>query len=354
MVHPRLLGTLALVAAPGCFYHPTGSQLATQSASTSPGTTGDATTALTTTGSPTTGAAAACGDGEVDPGEQCDDGNDISGDGCESDCTTTPECGDGVKGPGEQCDDGNDDDDDACLADCVVATCGDGFIWVGMEACDDGPMNGEYGHCGDDCSGPGPRCGDGERDGPEECDDGNQTDDDACTSDCVAPRMVFVTAAAFNGDLGGLVGADAKCAQAALNSTLLSDIKNAQWLAWISDRATSPANRMDTAYTGYYKLTNGAVLAHGWAELTAPPLATALDVDESGVSVGPPLQAWSNTTPQGASVGVEDCDNWSSATFTALGRFGETNMNDATWTDTPIATNCSNSFHLYCFQSTAP
>ena len=29
----------------------------------------------------------ACGDGTVDPGEQCDDGNTTSGDGCESDCT---------------------------------------------------------------------------------------------------------------------------------------------------------------------------------------------------------------------------------------------------------------------------
>ena len=28
-----------------------------------------------------------CGDGVVDPGEDCDDGNNVSGDGCEADCT---------------------------------------------------------------------------------------------------------------------------------------------------------------------------------------------------------------------------------------------------------------------------
>src|SRR5262249_35967116 len=33
-----------------------------------------------------------CGDGSVDPGEQCDDGNTISGDGCSATCQTeTPD-----------------------------------------------------------------------------------------------------------------------------------------------------------------------------------------------------------------------------------------------------------------------
>ena len=36
------------------------------------------------------GPAAICGDGEVTGDEACDDGNDVDGDGCESDCTLTP------------------------------------------------------------------------------------------------------------------------------------------------------------------------------------------------------------------------------------------------------------------------
>jgi cysteine-rich repeat protein len=31
-----------------------------------------------------------CGNGALDPGEECDDGNNVSGDGCEPDCTYTP------------------------------------------------------------------------------------------------------------------------------------------------------------------------------------------------------------------------------------------------------------------------
>ena len=37
-----------------------------------------------------------CGDGVVDAGEDCDDGNDVSQDGCENDCTFSSFCGDGV------------------------------------------------------------------------------------------------------------------------------------------------------------------------------------------------------------------------------------------------------------------
>lgn len=39
--------------------------------------------------------AGACGDGAVDPGEECDDGNNENGDGCSADCVIEP-CGNGV------------------------------------------------------------------------------------------------------------------------------------------------------------------------------------------------------------------------------------------------------------------
>src|SRR5262245_36891691 len=37
----------------------------------------------------------ACGNGKLDPGELCDDGNAINGDGCDNNCTPTA-CGNGV------------------------------------------------------------------------------------------------------------------------------------------------------------------------------------------------------------------------------------------------------------------
>ena|SRR3989344_487055 len=62
-----------------------------------------------------------CGDGTLDAGEQCDDGNTTNGDGCSAQCTIEqdePQCGDGTLDAGEQCDDGNTTNGDGCSAQC--------------------------------------------------------------------------------------------------------------------------------------------------------------------------------------------------------------------------------------------
>ena len=58
-----------------------------------------------------------CGDGSVDPGEQCDDGNGVENDGCSSSCIA---CGNGVITAPETCDDGNLIDGDGCTAACRI------------------------------------------------------------------------------------------------------------------------------------------------------------------------------------------------------------------------------------------
>ncbi|MEO6030206.1 MAG: hypothetical protein ABIR79_25335 [Candidatus Binatia bacterium] len=50
--------------------------------------------------------ATACGSNVVGPGETCDDGNLVNGDGCDANYRPTA-CGNGVVTAGEQCDDGN-------------------------------------------------------------------------------------------------------------------------------------------------------------------------------------------------------------------------------------------------------
>jgi len=78
-----------------------------------------------------------CGDGSTQAGlgEECDDGNTTSGDGC-SDVCILEFCGDGTKqvGLGEQCDDGNTTPGDGCSDTCqnegvAVPALGDGLAW---------------------------------------------------------------------------------------------------------------------------------------------------------------------------------------------------------------------------------
>jgi cysteine-rich repeat protein len=77
-----------------------------------------------------------CGDSFVDVGEGCDDDNQNSADDCVA-CQVAI-CGDGfVRSDVEQCDDANQDNTDFCRNNCKFATCGDGLLDAG-EACDDG------------------------------------------------------------------------------------------------------------------------------------------------------------------------------------------------------------------------
>ncbi len=124
-----------------------------------------------------------CPDGILDPGEQCDDGNNTDTDACSNNCVIQPICGDGIVAPSEQCDDGNNIDTDLCLNDCTDASCGDGVLSPqnGEECDDNNNISGD--NCTWDCQTEG--CGNGTVDGAEECDDGNTTAGDGCSNLCV-------------------------------------------------------------------------------------------------------------------------------------------------------------------------
>src|SRR5262245_61903191 len=61
----------------------------------------------------------------------------IAGCGGDSGENSVANCGNGIVEPPEQCDDGEmNSDTGACLTICVKAECGDGFVWSGVEQCD--------------------------------------------------------------------------------------------------------------------------------------------------------------------------------------------------------------------------
>lgn len=126
---------------------------------------------------------ARCGDGFIEtrmadggaPPEICDDGNGISGDGCDADCTyscttatATEDCDDDLLCNGtETCDEGTHacarGSDAADGTECVVegfdTTCMSGICRAGV-------------------------CPNGETEPGEDCDDDNATDGDGCDADC--------------------------------------------------------------------------------------------------------------------------------------------------------------------------
>jgi cysteine-rich repeat protein len=125
--------------------------------------------------------ASTCGDGVLDEGEECDDANTVSGDGCSESCRIETTCGDGVREGGEQCDDGNTVAGDGCSPVCRLEECGNRVVDPG-EDCDDGNDVAGDG-CTPDCVRE-PRCGDGIVDPGEGCDDGNTESGDGCSETC--------------------------------------------------------------------------------------------------------------------------------------------------------------------------
>jgi cysteine-rich repeat protein len=84
-----------------------------------------------------------CGNGVLDPGEACDDGNILDGDGCSHDCQSAGRCGDGFVNGGEECDPFlNFGETAGCTAQCKISWCGDGYTnHAANEECDDGNTN---------------------------------------------------------------------------------------------------------------------------------------------------------------------------------------------------------------------
>lgn len=72
----------------------------------------------------------ACGNGHVDVGEECDDGNRSNFDGCRYNCKLA-RCGDGLTDPSEECDDGNGVSGDCCSATCQLEADGSSCHQIG-------------------------------------------------------------------------------------------------------------------------------------------------------------------------------------------------------------------------------
>jgi cysteine-rich repeat protein len=197
----RLAGLLAAVVAVACTPHPANDRYACDPLDPASCPAGQACLALGPAHRCYSDWSHDCGNGVIEPEEQCDGesfgGGDATAFGCGAEDTLfcldrvcrvyCTRCGNGrleltPSGGGEQCDDGNREDGDGCSRHCRLETCGNGVVDPG-EDCDDGGLV-----PGDGCS-PACRreeCGNGiiDYETGEHCDDGNRLSQDGCASDC--------------------------------------------------------------------------------------------------------------------------------------------------------------------------
>ena len=176
-------------------------------------------------------------------------------------------------------------------------------------------------------------------------------------------KQMFVTSTNYQGGLlGGLAGADAKCAVRAAAGGLTGTFK-----AWLSDSHRSAGARL-THSTGSYSLVDGTLVVASWDDLVATRLQHAIDHDEFGhLHTGPigcifqwPM-AWTETTVKGDKhpeyPGVSDdlgpCGDWAEIShdgFYSDAFVGNVLASDSFWTEGTCAAACTDHAALYCFE----
>jgi cysteine-rich repeat protein len=286
---------------------------------------------------------------ESESGSESDSGSESASESDSGTMTTGGGvCGDGVVGDEEACDGGGAmGEGGECAPGCVLNECGDGYVGGGEE-CDEGEGNSDAGACTSGCKNN--VCGDGGLyEGVEACDDGNVDGDDGCSAACVVEELrVFVTSGTFTGEFGGIVGADERCAVWAAKAMLPG-----VYMAWLSDGMMSPATRfgLGEGNSGRFVLVNGEVVAEGWEELVDGMLGVAISVDEEGMGMVNGA-VWTNTAADGKAGGGAHCKDWSAGDSGSKGWQGDSVKKDGAWTADPNSPemNCNGYARLYCFQ----
>jgi cysteine-rich repeat protein len=237
----------------------------------------------------------------------------------------SPLCGDGLLQWGEECDDGNQDDTDTCLTTCHKASCGDGLVWAGFEECD--LWGADHPSCDSDCTVP--QCGDGHVNklAGELCEAGQE----GCTPSCKwEGTLVFVTSKIFFPNLQGPSEVTKICQILADNAGVPGTFK-----AWLWTGTGGPGIDWYPS-DGPYVMTDGSLLAMTWDDLwLGKNWVTPLQITEKGQSYEDDEEgifssgAWTGFHPTWGNFPIEaaTCVDWTESVASG----GITGIDDLTW-----------------------
>ena len=192
--------------------------------------------------------------------------------------------------------------------------------------------------------------------------------------DLIVTSRVFVTSTKYDGNLGGLSGADAKCQAAADDPNKdgnTSDRLGGTWKAWLSDSQTSAESRLHHFNGQFVRVGDGVVIADDWSELTLgfglqkPIVKTETGASLLATSPWAVSAVWTNTREDGtiyiysgSSYTTTSCDNWTTNTsdLAKKGWVGITSSTaddvstTASWTRQGSSSCSSTTRRLYCFE----
>jgi hypothetical protein len=182
--------------------------------------------------------------------------------------------------------------------------------------------------------------------------------DGSVSLNCPVPteKIIFVSSRSYNGNMGGLAGADAACQRLASWSGYGGVFK-----AWLSDSKHSPSDRFSHSAHRYVDV-RGYPVAQNWEQLVSGSLTYIPATDQRYSYSGP---VWTATMPDGTSVAegwnnnvYGFCLDWTSSDMVAEGRqlaaeVGASGWSDSNWTHHTtgvVAYTCNNALPIYCIQ----
>ena len=161
---------------------------------------------------------------------------------------------------------------------------------------------------------------------------------------CQETVLVFVTRDAFQGNFGGLAGADARCQAAAREAGLPGVFR-----AWLST-AAEPAGDRVVHKDVPYVMPGGIKVADHYADLTDGELARPIDRTEYGDPVPSPFLARTATASDGRALSPT-CADWTSRRRYDGGAWGATDATTPDWSRSGVFPGrCDYLAHLYCLE----
>ncbi len=162
-------------------------------------------------------------------------------------------------------------------------------------------------------------------------------------------KTVFATSASFNGNLGGLTGADAICQAEADDPA--SIVPAGTYLAWLSDGTDSPDTRF-TKSSHPYLLPDGTKIAEDYSDLTDGLILHPINIDPTGKLLGGIQKFWTGTKADGTTAPQSvTCTGWTADPLPYHhGMHGQTNLTISTWSTMHANDSCRSFSRLLCVQ----
>ncbi|GEM_PF-6704191 len=162
-------------------------------------------------------------------------------------------------------------------------------------------------------------------------------------------NRVFITSTFYDGNLGDLSGADAKCQSRADVAEI-----GGSWKAWLSNSSFSVSERF-IKQSIPYTLLDGTIIANDWQDLTDGTINSPINITEfgsliSGTPYGPRVRTNTLANGEKNAFATSFCNNWTSNSWWERENVGFFNTTYPNAWSYGANYYCGATLPLYCFE----